>query len=121
MKETIKFNTANELVDYCINNNILVGQVWVDSNPWGEGGRKLLWFYIACNGNLNTYIFKQLNIIHTNYAYCRDWYSAYEGSFELVLPYNQVKEVTQAQIGEKNLSKEEIKEKILKTIEELLN
>jgi hypothetical protein len=86
---TIKFNNADELVAYCIENNMLAGQVWVDHNPEKKGERTLLWFCIDCDGELSTYILNQLNINNVDYINASPWHTDYTGTFELVLPYNQ--------------------------------
>jgi hypothetical protein len=86
---TIKFKNADKLVEYCIKNNILAGQVWVETNALGEGTRTILWFHINCVGEINTYILNQSNINDFDYAYMSDWHSEYKGSFELVLPFDQ--------------------------------
>ena len=87
---TIKFNNADDLVQYCIENNMLAGQVYVDHNPCGEGERTLLWFYIPININIvNTNIYNQHDINGVDYAYASGWHNSYKGSFELVMPYTQ--------------------------------
>ena len=87
--KTIKFTNADSLVEYCIENNMLAGQVYVDSNPHGVGERTLLWFDINSGEKLCTHIRTQYNIKGIGYTYNSDWHEDYTGSFELVLPYNQ--------------------------------
>jgi hypothetical protein len=87
---TKKFQTADSLVEYCINNNMLAGQVWVDSNPFGDGKRTLLWFCIDTDKELSTYLGMQHKIKSVDYAYLGiRWYNEYKGSFELVIPFDQ--------------------------------
>ena len=87
---TIKFKTADKLVEYCIDNNILAGQVWVDSNPYGDGERTLLWFSIDNDNELSTCISGNDRIEGVDYAYLGEsWHGVYTGSFELVLPFTQ--------------------------------
>jgi hypothetical protein len=82
------FTNADSLVEYCTENNILAGQVWVEHNPLEKGDRTLLWFYISSN-KIGTNIYNQHDIEGYNYSYVHTWHNIYKGSFELVLPYNQ--------------------------------
>jgi hypothetical protein len=83
---TKKFNNADDLVKYCIENNLLAGQVWVDHNPYGGGERTLLFFYINHDKELSTDIYMQDEIATIDYAYARNnWHQGYVGTFELVL------------------------------------
>lgn len=87
---TITFKNAKELAEYCVENNKLVGQVWVESNPGSEGTRTLLNFYISgSNSNqcLYTAIYGQADIGGVDYWYGTCWYDDYKGTFELVLDY----------------------------------
>jgi hypothetical protein len=86
---TIKFNNADDLVQYCIENNLLAGQVWVDSNSEGKGERTLLWFSINDSCELDTFIVNQNNINNVHYRDSTMWHEDYKGTFELVLPYTQ--------------------------------
>jgi len=91
--KTIKFNNADELVAYCIDNNIFAGQVYVDHTPYGDGERTLLWFYIDTDKELCTYLVSMEYIIKgVNYASTGvSWHRTYTGSFELVLPVKELR------------------------------
>ena len=98
---TIKFKTADKLVEYCIDNNILAGQVWVDSNPYGDGERTLLWFSIDNDNELSTCISGNDRIEGVDYAYLGEsWHGVYTGSFELVLPFTQFTKPELYQVGD---------------------
>ena len=97
---TIKFNNADDLVQYCIENNLLAGQVYVDSNPYGDGERTLIWYSINLYNKISTNIFNQHYIKGVDkgvdYAQSSAWHNSYKGSFELVLPvkYNKENQTT---------------------------
>ncbi len=86
--KTITFKSAKDLVNYCKKNNILVGQVWVETNPKGEGSRALLWFCVQ-DYDLSTHFPGQCDIDNIDYAWVDYWHETYKGSFELVIPYTQ--------------------------------
>jgi hypothetical protein len=79
---------------------MLAGQVWVDHNPYGDGERTLLYYFINKNGDIDTNIHNQNNIKNDGYDYVRSWYTEYKGSFELVLPYTQFTKPEVYQVGD---------------------
>jgi hypothetical protein len=86
MNKTIKFNSADSLVTYCLENNLRVGQVWVDSNPYGEGEKTLLFFIITDNV-FGTNICSQHDVKDIDYAFdaYAYWHSKYKGTLELLI------------------------------------
>ena len=86
---TIKFDNADSLVEYCIKNNHLAGQVWVDHSPFGDGERTLVWFMIEDSKRIHTFAQGQHSIGNIHYTYSTFWHKKYKGSYELVLPFTQ--------------------------------
>lgn len=81
------FNTHDELVAAAPKDRPF--QVWVDSNPYGDGGRQLLWGFLH-KEYLSTHMFSQYNINGINYAWAV-WGSIYKGTFTLVDPFEEIK------------------------------
>jgi hypothetical protein len=86
--KTITFKSAKDLVDYCNENNIYAGQVWVESNPKGLGKKALLSFYVN-DESMITDLGKQHDIDNVDYAWHYNWDDIYRGTFELVIPDTQ--------------------------------
>lgn len=95
--KTIKFKTADELVKYCTQNNIIVAQVWVDHNPYNKGERALLWFHMP-DAWITTHLNHKINDI--DYSYDTEWHDEYKGSFELVLQFDQFTKPEVYQVGD---------------------
>ena len=97
---TIKFDNADDLVKYCITNNQLAGQVWIDHNPFGDGERTLVWFMIEDSKRIHTFAQGQHSIGNIHYTYSTFWHKKYKGSFELVLPFDQHTKPEVYQVGD---------------------
>ncbi len=101
LNKTKIFNNADELTQYCIDNNMLVGQIWVESNAHGGGKRTLLFFFIDTTGILNTYVHEQGSIENVDYADKNHWwYKQYKGTFELIIPFDQFTKPEIYQVGD---------------------
>lgn len=85
-EKTIKFNNYPDFRKYLNDNNIWAFEFWVDSNPWGEGGRQKLRAIIFDNENISTRISGQSYINGIDYQWTDTWRTQYTGTFELVLP-----------------------------------
>lgn len=85
MPKTIKFKDADSLVEYCIKKNKIVGQVWVEHNPYGEGQKTLLYFVVDTFSDLCTSVKSQTSIKGVDYDWGGSWHDEYRGTFELVL------------------------------------
>lgn len=71
-------------------------QIEVESNPYGEGDKQVLWANIEYDnyyGNyLSTNLLKQNNINGVNYAWLQDWESDYKDKFTLIDEYRNMYE-----------------------------
>jgi hypothetical protein len=82
-------------------------QIEVESNPYGKGGKQVLWARFDDDGDLYTYWYGQGNIDGVDYAWTRDWQD-YKGKFTLIDPRYQKPEVLK--VGQKVRIMESFKE-----------
>lgn len=83
------FNTHNELVQAAPKDRPF--QVWVDSNPYGDGSKKLLWANIDGRDLLCTFFYNQSDINGVDYEGLTPWRDDYTGTFTLVDPFEEIK------------------------------
>ena len=108
--KTIKFDNAYDLVEYCIIMNIITGKVWVEHDPYGNGKRALLQFYIPRSDDIvistNVYGNKIMELDNDkgfseiDHGYEMEWVNYYKGTFELVLPFDQHTKPEVYQVGD---------------------
>lgn len=70
-------------------------QIEVESNPFGNYGKKILWANMDMNNNLETFI----GVNGLEYSYRTDWKDDYTGTFTLIDPRYQKPEVLK--VGQK--------------------
>ena len=77
--------TYQELKEAVQESPYLFREMWVDHNPFGEGERTKLRFFIDGLGSISSFINNQTNIKGVNYGYYIQWKHDYTGTFELVV------------------------------------
>ena len=74
-------------------------KIEVESNPYGKGGKQVLWARINIDGDLATTGLGQVDIDGIDYAWDTYWRTHYEGKFTFIDPRYQKPEVLK--VGQK--------------------
>jgi len=89
--EVVEFDSAKELISYCNVNNIIIGEMYVQSNVDGEGGIERIYFSIYKRKHIDTTIGSQHDIAGVDYAHNFCAWEHYKGKFFLVGKLNNVR------------------------------